>query len=789
MNGRFSTARILRGSAGVILLAAWALTTMAPPATAGASVTGSATVTYTANITVPAPPASNFSGATGGGDGWGLALTNNQLFNVFHHDTVLAVNCHNQSDASQCWTGPKTITDGSSNNFATSGEPGLWLDQGNGHLFVYATRASDSTAGVVCIDTTQPPSNTNPFCGYTPLTAAGDGPPIGGEGNVGDPASVNGKFYGFNYVNTAGTPTGTQNKLMCFDEVTLSSCAGQPYSVNMGDVSGGISSSASPSPAMGAVANQIIIPFTASTAKITCFNVTTGSTCAGSWPVAASGDGAPLPILNGANGTVTGFCLPSSTPPCFGLTGSSTGTPAGLAALTGGSTAYNGPPIILGARIYFPVWSAQVGCYDYAAMAACANFGTAGLKTFNNLGLLYTVNADPQRPTCIWVNSDDGTAQIQNFDAYTGGGCGAGAIRVVAASIVVPSEECIPANYTRLQILSPQRSAYSSAQIQFEDFNGNPLPGVAPEDVDATGSVNLAPLNLSTKSAFPQFLITINGGGTVNSVQVKLTWTGAFSPNCVAGNITTSGTQGYRLGSGDGGVFSFGNDSFQGSMASSHLAAPIVGIAGTPNQQGYWLAGRDGGVFAFGTAAFHGSAAGGTSAPIVGIAGAPDGSGYWLVGSDGSVYAFGSAKIHGSLAGHMLSAPIVGITSTPDGQGYWLVGADGGVFALGDATYEGSMAGHTLGGPIVGIAATNDGGGYWLAGADGGVDSFGDAQFHGSAVPSHPASPIVGILADTSSGGYWLAGADGGVFSYGDAAFLGCMANSKLNASEVGISS
>ena len=122
-----------------------ALVASAIPATAG-----SKTVTaYAATISIPVPPSSNFAG-TGGGDGWAVALSSTAVYNVFHHSPSLNVACHEQKDASACWSPAfKTVTDGSGNNFATSGQPGVWLDQSNGHLFVYATRSSNQTAGVV----------------------------------------------------------------------------------------------------------------------------------------------------------------------------------------------------------------------------------------------------------------------------------------------------------------------------------------------------------------------------------------------------------------------------------------------------------------------------------------------------------------------------------------------------------------------------------------------------------------------------------------------------------------
>ena len=123
---------------------------------------------------------------------------------------------------------------------------------------------------------------------------------------------------------------------------------------------------------------------------------------------------------------------------------------------------------------------------------------------------------------------------------------------------------------------------------------------------------------------------------------------------------------------------------------------------------GYWLTGSDGGVFSFGNAGFFGSM-GGTrlNAPIVAVASSPDG-GYSLAGSDGGVFSFGNAGFFGSMAGLALDAPIVGIASAGDGNGYYLVASDGGVFAFGDATFQGSMGGTRLNKPIVGMDVTPD---------------------------------------------------------------------------------
>jgi hypothetical protein len=223
---------------------------------------------------------------------------------------------------------------------------------------------------------------------------------------------------------------------------------------------------------------------------------------------------------------------------------------------------------------------------------------------------------------------------------------------------------------------------------------------------------------------------------------------------------------GYWLTARDGGVFSFGDARFLGSLGSLVLNKPIVAAAATHDRGGYWQAGADGGVFAFGDARFFGSTGGLTlNRPVVTLIPTADGAGYWLIASDGGVFAFGDATFHGSLGALVLNQPIVAGFATPDDRGYTLVAADGGVFGFGDATFYGSLTGLRLNAPIVAAFPTADGAGYTLVGADGGVFSFGDAIWRGSLASRPLAAPIVS--AEASAEGYRLTGSDGSVSTFG----------------------
>ncbi len=134
---------------------------------------------------------------------------------------------------------------------------------------------------------------------------------------------------------------------------------------------------------------------------------------------------------------------------------------------------------------------------------------------------------------------------------------------------------------------------------------------------------------------------------------------------------------------------------------------------------GYWMVGADGGVFSFGDAGYFGSVPGvGVHVgDIVGMAATPDGRGYWMVGANGGVFSFGDAGYVGSAGqldptrppgrtnGIYLAAPITNIMASPDGGVYWLVGANGEIVPLGDAAYSGSLPGDFISvGDVVGAA-------------------------------------------------------------------------------------
>jgi peptidoglycan hydrolase-like amidase len=263
----------------------------------------------------------------------------------------------------------------------------------------------------------------------------------------------------------------------------------------------------------------------------------------------------------------------------------------------------------------------------------------------------------------------------------------------------------------------------------------------------------------------------------VNHYYGPATLAGLPGGSAVAG-LANGGVGGYWIDAADGGVFSFGNAAFHGSMGGIPLNAPVVGMASTHDADGYWEVAADGGVFSFGDAPFLGSTGSiRLNQPMVGMAVTPDGGGYWLVAADGGIFAYGDAGFYGSTGSLVLNKPVIGMVPTRDGRGYWLIASDGGVFAFGDAGFFGSLGGAPPAAALVGVAPTPDGGGYWVLSATGDVYDFGDAPQVGVASYSPPLSsmtgPMTGLIPDFSGGGFDAVNGSGQAMAYGDAPYFG----------------
>ena len=64
-------------------------------------------------------------------------------------------------------------------------------------------------------------------------------------------------------------------------------------------------------------------------------------------------------------------------------------------------------------------------------------------------------------------------------------------------------------------------------------------------------------------------------------------------------SVVTPSGNGYYMVASDGGIFTFGDAGFQGSMGGHKLNAPVQSLVPDSDGDGYWLVASDGGIFAF----------------------------------------------------------------------------------------------------------------------------------------------------------------------------------------------
>jgi hypothetical protein len=124
----------------------------------------------------------------------------------------------------------------------------------------------------------------------------------------------------------------------------------------------------------------------------------------------------------------------------------------------------------------------------------------------------------------------------------------------------------------------------------------------------------------------------------------------------------------FQISAGKGaGAFYFPPAPSPANVLATYQAVPSLEALSFPwgrSGGSYWEVATDGGVFSFGDASYWGSMGGrALNKPVVGIASTPDGKGYWEVAADGGVFSFGDASYWGSMGGRALNKPVVGIAA------------------------------------------------------------------------------------------------------------------------------
>lgn len=488
--------------------------------------------------TVAPIPASTFSGSTGG-DGWDVFFYENYVLNIFHHDgAAVKLNCLLRTTGTLCpGFNPNQTSGAAYSQFAgymAGDRSGGWALTTTGKVYAFTSQVSTNTPGVLCIDvTTAPPSN----CGFVALSTATN---VNSYSYLSNAEGAGGRLFGIETVN---------KQLLCFDPVTNAKCTGSPITL---DGTAGYTSNYHVYP----LGNKV---FASSDTHLYCYESSTLTPCAGSWPVSYSSVSwtvqsmSPVAHMN-STGTIDGVCMWNG---CLDLTGAArTGagwinphsiTPWSADANYNGSSGTYGRFEATSGRAYLPyvLGSHEIFCFDYATEAACAGFDTTPEP--NNTSM-YAVRADPNNPGCVWYNSDPG--RIGLFDAFTGeASCAGNPVITLQPSSFAPRYACSTTRgvdewtLVKLKALGGTGTA-SSIKLTVRDPLGNAVPGWTDKTVTVGTSYDMTGLDVGTSGSRPTFNFGFTGvtGGSITSATVSLDYMGKGPELCVNTVLSAGGS-------------------------------------------------------------------------------------------------------------------------------------------------------------------------------------------------------------------------------------------------------
>ena len=234
-----------------------------------------------------------------------------------------------------------------------------------------------------------------------------------------------------------------------------------------------------------------------------------------------------------------------------------------------------------------PAPTAARGYWMVAANGDVYGFGSA--RWFGNAapGARSAVDLEPTASRAgYWVVDDIGRVWSFGDAPYLGGGPVLGAGETVTSLSATPS--------SRGYWLFTNR--------------GRALPyGDAPWLGDMRGTRLNGPVldSIPTRSGRGYYMVASDGGIFTFGDAAFLGSMGATRLNAPVQSLVPDGDgRGYWLVANDGGIFAF-DAPFYGSMGGTRLNRPVTGMVGSGN--GYLMVGEDGGIFTFGDAPFAGS--------------------------------------------------------------------------------------------------------------------------------------------------------------------------------------
>ena len=432
----------------------------------------------------------NFQGSSGG-DGYDLTFGGDYVFNIFHHDTSLRIDCHVKATGDACFGGISTFQ-----GFSTGNASQSYWDGSKRQLWAVVTNANDGQGGFACVDY----SGSTPVLCETPFVALGlvyDNQALSTSTKIGTKVYVVNEF--------AWT-------LLCFDIATGAACTNNGFQLP----SAGESWDYTRHGRASSAGDKKV--YWTTYGKMGCYNPATNALCGDAIDVDTNARQYPLFPVRNAAGALLGMCW-FETKQCINGSGALVDVlPTALSSwmtnnpLPEWNTLNAGQWAEQNNRIYLndgPDGAAttDVFCFNYTTGDACAGFAGTNVGLF-----IYSILSDPSVPNCLWTNGDAG--HINTFNGKTGLlGCTQEIPLVeMPYSAIAPRLTCDDSNrllnWGSIDFNVPEGISASQLKVTILDTNGNPISGWIDKTPNANGVIDMHSLSVAVSGTKPSLQVT-----------------------------------------------------------------------------------------------------------------------------------------------------------------------------------------------------------------------------------------------------------------------------------------
>ena len=451
----------------------------------------------------------NFQGSSGG-DGFDLTFGGDYVFNVFHHDGQVRVDCHVKATGESCFGGINAFSGYSTGNASSS-----YWDGSKSRLWVSSMRQSDNQGGFTCVDYSKAVAALCPT-EFVPLGQVDNSQALGISTRVGDQAYV---------VN------GTSFNLMCLNIKAGTACEHNGFALpsnGQGNPNVSLYGRAA-SPGDGKV-------YWSTYNKLGCYNPTTNALCGDAVDITSQDGQYPMFPVRNAAGALLGMCE-FSTKQC--INGSGAVVDVISANMSAWMTAHPLPSAMTfnlgywaeqGNRLYVNDgfrngFSGDVSCFNFTTGDACDGFAGTDVGT-----RIYSIIADPSVPNCLWTNGDAG--QITTFNGKTGVlGCTMEFPLVeMPYTAIAPRMACDESGrlltWGTMKFNAPAGISTSQLKVSIFDTSGHPIEGWTEVSPNAQGVIDMKSLSVAVSGTKPS--LQVSAGSVDKDLLAQLTATVNF---------------------------------------------------------------------------------------------------------------------------------------------------------------------------------------------------------------------------------------------------------------------